>query len=96
MNVPETIDAATSVEASDNVYARRFGDELILLHFGRGEYYGLDPVGACIWERCAAGETLGDIAREVVRSFDVDYRQALADVVALVGELRTAGLVKER
>lgn len=87
------IDSTTAVRAANDVYARRFGDELILLHFGRGEYYGLDSIGAEIWERLEGGANLGEIATALTIRFSVEYERALADVISLVEDLRVAALL---
>lgn len=87
------MDASTQVKRSPNVYDRRFGDEVILLHFGRGEYFGLDAVGAQIWAGCTSGKPLGECARALERSFAVTYEQALADTLALIAELKQEDLL---
>jgi len=76
------------------VYARAFGDEIVLLDFGVGEYFGLDPIGAEIWRRLEAGETLARIADSLVERYEVTREVALGDIVALVDEMRDKGLLE--
>lgn len=83
----------TTVQVHSSVYARRFGDELVLLDFARGEYFGLDEVGRVIWDACAGGAKLSDVAALLARDFEVDQETALADVCALVQTLEKDGLV---
>ena len=35
-------------QISPQVHARRFDDELVILHLGVGAYFSLDPVGSTI------------------------------------------------
>lgn len=82
------------VRAMGNVYARPFGEELVLLDFGRGEYFALDPIGAEIWKGIEDGQSLGSIVDALVEAYDVTAEQALADVVRLVAEMKRRSLVE--
>lgn len=88
--------AASQVQVSASVYARDFSAELVLLDFGRGEYFGLDEVGTEIWRQLEVGSTLGAAADAVVARYDVAHDQALQDVVALVSHMHAQGLVTVR
>ena len=46
------------VRIADGVVYKRVGDETILLDFDAGVYYGLDSVGARIWELLADARSL--------------------------------------
>ncbi len=83
----------TTVRVPPSVYARAFGEEIVLLHFARGEYYGLDPIGARVWELFAAGKSLRDAAEFVSSNYEVSFEQALVDVEALASELEAQSLI---
>lgn len=89
------LDAKARVRVSPSVYARAFGEELVLLHFGRGEYFGLDEVGASIWRAIEAdgAAAVDAIADVLVERYDVERPAALADVLRLVTEMRDASLL---
>jgi hypothetical protein len=89
----EPMNAETRVRISPSVYVRAFGDELVLLDFGRGEYFGLDAVGSVVWRALEQGESLGSAAERVARDFAVSREEALTDIVSLVGMMREAALV---
>lgn len=84
----------THLRASSNVYARPFGEEIVLLDFGRGEYFALDEVGAHVWRGLEKGESLAAIARAISGVYDVSESQALTDIIALVVEMRTRSLLE--
>jgi hypothetical protein len=84
------------VAISPGVYARAFGEELVLLDFSRGEYFGLDELGAEIWRLAEAGEPLGAIAARIVERFEVGHDDAFRDIVALVTDMTAQGLVTFR
>lgn len=86
-------DERSRLTISPSVYARAFGEEMVLLEFGKGEYFGLDAVGADIWRRLEAGDDLGMAADHVVAQYEVSREEALRDIVALVAQLREHDLV---
>ncbi len=83
------------LEPSPNVYARPFGDDIVLLDFGRGEYFGLDAIGAEIWRRLEAGDDVGRIVAGLVESYDVDRERAERETIDLLSQLRDAALVRD-
>lgn len=84
----------TRVKIPPNVYARAFGDEIVLLDFGRGEYFGLDEIGAEVWKRLEAGAPLAEIAKHIAVAYEVSEETALADVQALVSQMTSEKLVE--
>ncbi len=89
----EQLDERSRFVLAPSVYARAFGDEIVLLEFGKGEYYGLDAVGADVWRRLEAGDDLGTVADHIVARYEVGREEALRDIVALVTELRNHELL---
>lgn len=96
MTEATSFDRSTVVIPAPSVYARAFGDEVVLLEFGKGEYFGVDAIGAEIWRRIEKGETLGAIADAIVASYDVSVEDALRDVLDLVREMSARSLVVVR
>jgi len=86
--------ASTRLRISKSVYARPFGDELVVLDFARGEYFALDEIGACVWRAIENGEPLAAIATSIAGSYDVDEAEALRDIVTLSNDLLAQNLVE--
>ncbi|MDB5212288.1 MAG: hypothetical protein JWO86_215 [Myxococcaceae bacterium] len=91
----EALDQRSHVTVSPSVYARAFGAEIVLLDFSKGEYFGLDAIGADIWRRLEAGDDLGATADHLVARYEVGRDEALRDIVDLVTQLRNYGLLGE-
>jgi len=89
----ETLPPDTRVRVAPSVYARAFGSEIILLEFHRGEYFGLDAIGAEVWRLLEKGSTLDAAAEALVARYDVSRETALADIVTLVSSMRDNALV---
>ncbi len=87
------IDECSRVSPSPSVYARDFGEEVVLLDFGKGEYFGLDAVGAEVWRRLEAGDDLGAVATHISAQYEVGRDEALRDIVDLVAQLRERELL---
>ena len=74
---------------SDQAIANAVADETVILHLGNGTYYGLDPIGAKLWEALEAGERPAAICPALLDTYDVaperleaDLRELLEDLVA--------------
>lgn len=78
-----------------NVIVRGVGEEMVLLDMTRGTYYGLDPIGARIWEMIANGASLALIVERLVDEYDVTRDELEGDVERLVAEMESRGLVRE-
>lgn len=77
---------------SPEVVSQELEGELVVLSLDRGEYYGLNPTGTCIWNGFAEGVSLRIIADRLVAEFQVDVDRARADVVSLAQALLDEGL----
>ena len=75
------------------VMAREVGDETVILDLTSGTYYGLDPVGARIWQLMADGQTLMQVCEVMLAEYDVTREDIERDVLALVQTLLERKLV---
>jgi hypothetical protein len=81
------------VRVHDGVVFQASHDEAVLLDVNSGVYFGLDPVGARIWELFGVHELLSEIARRVQEEYEVSEHQCASDLLTLVAELEAHGLV---
>jgi hypothetical protein len=75
------------------VMARTVGDETVILDLASGTYYGLDPVGARMWQLMAEGQTLASICEVMLNEYEVTREALESDILRLTEELRAKGLV---
>jgi len=78
--------------AMPNVHVRRFDNEMVILHLDKGQYFGLDEVGAAMWDGFARGQTLLEVVKSLVEQYEVSEEQLITDAGALVTKLSEAGL----
>jgi Coenzyme PQQ synthesis protein D (PqqD) len=82
------------IRIAPGVHARRFGQELVILDTAGAQYFGLNDVGAEMWERLVRGDDDAEIVREVAARYDVDAARVASDLAALVTRLLDAGLAR--
>ena len=87
MPLPQVVSVPTEV------MARQVGDETVILDLASGNYYGLDPVGARIWQLLAEGKPLAQICDTLTAEYEVSRAAAERDLEQLVGELGAKGLL---
>lgn len=76
------------------VMARPVGDETVILDIASGAYYGLDAVGARMWDLIGAGHSLAEIRDRLLQEYDVEGERLEHDLLKLVDELWSHGLVE--
>ena len=80
--------------ARDGVIAKMVGSEMVLLDYDRGVYYGLNPVGARVWQLLSDGEASDRIIELLAGEYDVARGTLEADVAALLRDLQAKELVE--
>lgn len=94
----ETVKASLSMVccAGPNQVSSRVGDEVAILDLDRSVYFGLDPVGARIWELLQEPTELARVLEALLGEFEVDEATARADLLALADELLAQKLIEVR
>lgn len=78
---------------AEGVVFNRVGEELVLLDLNRGVYYGLDPIGARIWQLLAEGTDAAEIVNILTNEYDVAPETLQSDFDRLIADLRQCGLL---
>jgi hypothetical protein len=60
---------------------------MVILDLASSTYFGLNPVGAQIWQFLSAGKTLAETCKAMVDTYDVSPGEIERDVVNLANEL---------
>ena len=61
-----------------------------------GIYYGLNAVGARIWNLIQEPKTVDEVAAAILAEYDVETDRCQHDIVALLQDLAAHGLVEIR
>jgi Coenzyme PQQ synthesis protein D (PqqD) len=89
-----TISLDTVVVAAKDQASCRLEDEVAIVQLKEGVYYGLDPVGARIWELIATPRSLRTVRDVVLAEYEVDAERCESDLLRLVHTMMEAGLVE--
>jgi len=87
---PETIVRALP---ETEVVSCSLAGEAALLSLRHGTYYGLDAVGAHVWELIRPGRSVAEVQHALLQRFDVDAERCERDLRALFSQMAHAGLI---
>jgi len=68
--------------------------EAAILNMKNGVYYGLDPVGARIWNLLQEPRTVRAIRETILEEYAVESKQCERDLLALLENLQGEGLIE--
>lgn len=76
-----------------HVVARQIGGETVILNLESGTYFGLDVVGARIWQLIAEGKSVAETRAVMLVEFDVAEDVLDRDLEKLLRDLRDHDLL---
>ena len=82
------------VTIPEQVMARQVGEETVILDLASGTYFGLDPVGARIWQLLGEGRALAEVCESMLAEYDVSRDEFERDLTELLDALGEKGLIK--
>jgi hypothetical protein len=88
------ISTASIVVATNDQVSSDLGGETVLLSMQSAMYYGLDEVGTRIWELVREPIRVSEICDAIEREYDVERERCETDVLGLLRELATKGLIE--
>lgn len=87
-------DIGSRIVVSKDQVSSELGGEAVILSLINGVYYGLDPVGARIWQLVQEPVTLEQI-RDVLRAeYNVEAAELRVDIRELLEQLAEHGLIE--
>ena len=82
------------VVAASGVLSADHAGEAAILDARDGVYYGLNRVGARLWELVQEPRSVGAIRDAIVAEYEVEPDRCERDVLELLGRLSEAGLIE--
>jgi hypothetical protein len=89
-----TISSESVVVAVKDQVSCDLAGEAAILNITTGVYYGLDPVGARIWNLVQEARSVSEVHHTIVAEYDVDPARCASDLLALLEKLRAEGLIE--
>lgn len=78
---------------SDQAIANNVADETVILHLGSGTYFGLDPIGAKLWQALTLGAAPVSLCDSLLGEYAVDRATLEDDLRALLDDLTANDLI---
>jgi hypothetical protein len=72
------------------------GDEAAILNLKNTVYYGLNPVGARIWNLLQRPRSVGELRDTILDEYAVESAQCERDLLELLEKMRSEGLIQVR
>ena len=94
MSGEQVISLDSVVVATKDQVSADLSGEAAILNLTSGIYYGLNEVGASIWKLIQEPKIVREIKETIVHEFDVDPDRCEADVMVLLNELLSRGLIE--
>ncbi len=92
----ESITERSWIVAAKELIWSDLDGEVVILNLRDGIYYGLDPVGAAIWQLVQEPRTVLQIRDCLLQEYDVEPDVCLQDVLALLADLAARQIVEAR
>lgn len=90
------ISITSVVAATPRQTSVELGNEATILHLESWTYFGLNPVGARIWQLLGEPRSVGQIRDALVAEYDVDAARCEQDLLALLRDLLANRLIEVR
>lgn len=68
--------------------------EAAVLNLTTGIYYGLDKVGATIWQHIQTPATVATLRQAIIAHYEVDAATAQSDLITFLDQMMQEGLVE--
>ena len=86
----------TTVMVSSQQVSCPLGDEAAILNMKNSVYYGMNPVGATVWNLLKQPKTVAEIRDAIVAEYEVEETRCEQDLLSLLEEMRSEGLIEVR
>lgn len=88
------LEPSTVVKKTSSQVSCVLNDEVAVLNVDRALYFGLQGVGAHIWDSLEQARSVADICDDVVAHFDVPPEVCRDDVTKFLTSMHEAGLIE--
>lgn len=87
---------AARLKIPATVLSQSLADEMVLLHMDSATYFGLNPLGARIWQllRAERGRSLKEIRQLLQLEYDVEEAELTRDLLRFTQSLSEHGLIE--
>jgi hypothetical protein len=92
----ESLDDTVVVAVQEKVVSANLEDEVVILSLKDGVYYGLNPVGARIWNLLQEPRTVSEIRDIILQEYETSPQRCEEDLRRLLQEMDDKGLIEAK
>jgi hypothetical protein len=92
--VNEKVSVNSTVVAAETQVSSDLGEEVAILDFKAGVYYGLDDVGARVWQLVQEPRKVCEIRNALLEEYEVEPDRCERDLIALLRNLAGEELIE--
>jgi len=92
--VKKSISHESIVVAAKDQISCDLAGEAAILELKTGTYFGLDEVGATVWNLIAQPRRVDEIRDALLKQYDVEAERCGRELIELLGELHERGLIE--
>jgi hypothetical protein len=90
----KTLSLDSVVAAAPEQVSCDLAGEAAILNLKSGVYFGLNPIGARIWELIQEPKGTKEVVQALLQEYDVEAERCEADVMQLLHDLSEHGLIE--
>jgi hypothetical protein len=76
---------ASIIQRSDGIVDTDIDGELVMMSIENGAYYGLDSIGARVWQLIEAPLSVESLCDKMLDEYEVEKAQCMRDLLDLLG-----------
>jgi hypothetical protein len=94
MRVNDLICGASRVVVTPNQVSSDLSGEAVILNLQSGTYYGLNAVGASVWNLIQSPKTVDQLREALLEEYEVEPEDCDRDLHQLLEDLHNVGLIE--
>lgn len=94
MSLSSTLSIDSIVVADEDQMSSKLDNETIILDKKLGIYFGLNHVGASIWELIQEPKTIATVRDLIATQYQIQAEQCESDILELLAEMEAEKLIK--
>jgi Coenzyme PQQ synthesis protein D (PqqD) len=92
----DKISQTSVVVAAKNHVSCELVDEVVILHFKSGVYYGLNSIAKHVWSLIQEPRTVSSLLKLLTERYEVTHERCEGDLIALLQDLGRRELIEVR
>ncbi|PSP00150.1 MAG: PqqD family protein [Cyanobacteria bacterium QS_7_48_42] len=94
MAKPNKVSNYSIIRATQDQVSSDLAGEAVILHLNSGVYYGVNEVGARIWNSIQQQKKVNDLQGMLLEEYEVEPEQLRSDTLPLLQKLAAEGLIE--